>query len=380
MRLMLVISSMSRGGAERVLGILADAWSANGHQVTLVTLAGAMPGDYQLSGKVNRVALNTSLKSSNPVHGLVNNLRRIHLLRKMFTDNKPDVIISFVVHTNILTLLSALGSDIPVIVSERTDPSRIMIGRIREMLRKRLYPRAAAVVVQTFTVKSQMQTKMPSTSFYVIPNPVPDADPDKHFDHLPVRSLVKITEDTKIISAMGRLDVSKGFDLLIQAFKAVHVDHPECHLVIFGEGRERKNLERMVSSYGLQSHIHLPGSISTPRRYLSQTDIFVLSSRFEGFPNALLEAMASGLPVISFNCPSGPSDIIRDGIDGLLVPCEDVDALTVALSRLLSNTAERLCLSAAAREVTLRFAVNKILAFWDPLLEKAVKQHNENAG
>ncbi|MDE2236098.1 MAG: glycosyltransferase family 4 protein [Gammaproteobacteria bacterium] len=379
MRLMLVISSMSRGGAERVLNILADAWSAHGHQVTLVTLAGPRPDDYPLSEQVTRVALNTALKSRNPLHGLINNLRRIHLLRKMIKELHPDVILSFVVHTNLLTLLAVFGTDIPVIVSERTDPSRILIGRSREMLRKMLYPRAVAVVVQTLTVKNQMQAQMPTATFHVIPNPVPAENHDRHRDHVPIRSLVKIPQHAEIISAMGRLDVSKGFDLLIRAFTLLHADHPDSHLIIFGEGKERKNLERMVSEYSLENYIHLPGSVSTPRHCLSESDIFVLSSRFEGFPNALLEAMACGLPVISFDCPSGPSDIVRDGIDGLLVPCEDVHALTDALSGLLANAAKRSRLSAAAREVTQRFAVNKIVAYWEQLLENTISQHDENA-
>ena len=143
------------------------------------------------------------------------------------------------------------------------------------------------------------------------------------------------------------------------------------YLVILGEGLERRKLERLIARLCLKARVSLPGLIRDPRSELARADLFVMSSRLEGFPNAILEAMAAGLPVVSFDCPSGPRAIIRDGLDGVLVPPSDVRALADTLDRLMSDEAQRRRLAARAPEVLERFSPEKIMEKWDVLLENS---------
>jgi glycosyltransferase involved in cell wall biosynthesis len=172
---------------------------------------------------------------------------------------------------------------------------------------------------------------------------------------------------------MGRLVKQKGFDFLLQAFARCKDIHPEWSLVILGEGEERNDLESMREALGLEGRVEFRGRVKEPATILRQADLFVMSSRFEGFPLALIEAMACGLPVISTDCPTGPSEIIRNEIDGLLITPNNVEVLANAMDRLMANQSERNILGARAVGVVERFGVEQVMNMWDHLIDEVSK-------
>lgn len=366
MRLTLIISSLSYGGAERVLSTMANHWAILGRQVTLITLDSQAMDFYALHPRVRRVALGLVGVSVHPWRALSNNLRRLTRLRREIRASEPEVIVSFIHEMNVLTLLASSGLNVPVIVSERTDPRQHRIGRVWAVLRRLLYPRADAVVVQTNEVGYWMQRFVRKEVVHTIPNAV--ALPVHEADH----TACYLGSDRTVI-AMGRLGPEKGFDLLLRAFAQCAAKHPDWSLMILGEGSERERLEALAGELGVANRVSMAGLIREPVKLLRHADLFVMSSRFEGFPNALLEAMACGLPVISTDCPSGPREIVRDGVDGVLVPPEDIDALAAAMERLMSDEAERERLAARAPDVVRRFGVSEMMKLWEQVICKSAK-------
>src|SRR5262245_11572182 len=156
----------------------------------------------------------------------------------------------------------------------------------------------------------------------------------------------------------------------MRAFAACAADRPGWHLAILGEGSQRDRLESLAVELGIRERVDMPGTVRHPVAALQRSDLFVLSSRYEGFPNALLEAMSCGLPVISFDCPSGPSEIVRHGVDGLLVAKEDWMALSEAMGSLMDSEGERRRLGRNALEVKDRFAVDTVMALWNSVVER----------
>jgi GalNAc-alpha-(1->4)-GalNAc-alpha-(1->3)-diNAcBac-PP-undecaprenol alpha-1,4-N-acetyl-D-galactosaminyltransferase len=364
-----VISSLSSGGSERVMTIMANYWAAiPGKKVTLITLAAENTDFYALRQEVKRVPLGLMAVSGNPWEALENNLWRLRRLRQEIRASEPDVVISFMDWMNVLVLLAGLTLNKPVVVSIRTDPRRHHIGRIWSLLRRLLYPRAHAVVVQSEEVRRWAQRFVRKEMIHTIPNPV--ALPA----YRPNNALGYSSPPGRTVIAMGRLGPEKGYDLLVRAFAQCAAKYPDWYLVILGEGEERGRLESLAGELGIVERVSIPGQVVGPAELLRQADLFVLSSRFEGFPNALLEAMACGLPVVSTDCPSGPREIIRDGVDGVLVAPEDIGALSAAMGRLMADEAERKRLASRAVEVTERFDLQVVMGIWENILDEIVER------
>lgn len=367
MQIVLVTSSLSRGGAERVMSLMANYWASEGRVVTILTIDSKELDSYSLHTEVKRIALGLMRSSSRPWEAVRNNFYRVKRLRKEIHNLKPDIVISFVDQTNVLTLLATFGLNIGVIVSERTDPNEHYIGWVWHRLRQLLYPYASAVVVQSDRVHAWTQTFLERDMVFTIPNPV-----DMHSSGEKKSSYVLPTGPSVV--AMGRLTPEKGYDLLLHAFALCATKHSEWWLLIFGEGQERHRLGKLAKDLGIGKRVLMPGLIDNPRKTFRDADLFVLSSRYEGFPNALLEAMACGLPVVSFDCPSGPREIIRNGKDGVLVPAEDITSLAAAMDSLMSDERKRERLGCRAKEVTELFGLEKVMGMWNTLLEQILQK------
>ena len=359
MRLTLVIWSLASGGAERVLSRMANHWAARGRAVTLLVFDGSEPPFFDLHPAVRYRPIDLTM-SRKSVRGLTKLLR---ILRGAIRESAPRVVISFMDHTNVLVLLATRGLGLPVVVCEQISPAHYAIGRHWNVLRRWTYPWATRLVVLHRDVLQYFAAPVRRRS-RVVPNPVaapppPGAAPPGRRPHTVV--------------AMGRLDPQKGFDVLLRAFADVAPECPEWRLVIWGEGGLRGALERLRDELGLGGRAFLPGRTREPFGKMRQADLFVLSSRYEGFPNVLCEAMACGLPVVSVDCPFGPGRIVRDGVDGLLVPPGDPRALADAMRRLMRDAPGRRGLAARAPEVVERFGLEKVMRAWDGVLREALR-------
>lgn len=360
----LVISHLGDGGAERFAAALARRWHHGGRAVSVVTIASRDGDLHQLTRGVRRVALGLYGPSRSLAHGMLQASGRVIALRRALTQLQPNVVCSFLERTNVLSLLATAGSRVPVLVCERSDPRQDAIGRPSwAALRRLLYPRAAGVIVQTESVAEWARSFC--SRVHVIPNFV--ERPRK-------RASPGIPRGPRRLIAMGRLAPEKGFDLLLEAYARIAGSHPGWSLTILGEGPERRRLESIVRAFGLAGRVSMPGRIEDPQGQLADAHAFALPSRYEGFPNALLEAMACGLPVVAFDCPSGPAEIVTHDRSGLLVPAGDVSGFATALSRVMGSAADRVRLGRSAREVVVRFAPDSVLDRWSRVLSEVVRQ------
>jgi glycosyltransferase involved in cell wall biosynthesis len=176
-----------------------------------------------------------------------------------------------------------------------------------------------------------------------------------------------LADDDRLLLAVGRLSRQKGFDLLLEAWSTLAGQQPRWRLVILGEGPDRQALEAQIQALGLVQAVLLPGRAGNVSEWYRRADLFVLSSRFEGFPNVLAEAMASGLAVVSTDCPTGPAAIVRDGVDGLLVPVDQPAALRQALARLMHDDALRASMAQRACQLADRLAPEVVAGRWQQL-------------
>lgn len=372
--ILFLVSGMQGGGAERVASTLSNYWVEKGYRVTLMpTFSGRADCIYPLDERVELDFLADRVTSES--RSIWSRLHRFWVLRKFIFQETPDVIVSFLTHVNVAAVLCAFGSKIPVIVSERTyPPARDSLGPTTEILRRLLYPFAVAVVMQTEQGLAWLKARISHNNGVVIPNPV---------SYPMVRSAPVvipkdiISEGRKICLSVGRLSEEKCYLEIISAFNGVACRFPDWDLVILGEGPERDHLERKISSLGLQNRVYLPGRVGNLSDWYFCAGVYVMNSRFEGFPNTLLEAMAHGVAVISGDCDTGPKEIITDGIDGLLVNSVGGRLeLSSAIERVFSDPIFARSLGQAALGIRTRFSLDSIGSKWDDLIEFHTKQSN----
>ena len=359
LRIGLVVSSLGCGGAERVVVLLARELVARGHLCTLVTLDAGTPDFHEVPAGVERVRVDSSRPSHSWVAAIRNNVANVIALGRALARTQPDVVLAFGDTTNVKTLLAAEASRIPVVVSERVDPSTVDIGREWSVLRRLTYPRAAALVVQTESVHAWGLRMVAVERVAVIGNPV-DLDDD-----------VPTAARNPEIVAIGRLVPQKGFDVLLRAFARVAAEHPQWRVAILGEGPSRRDLEALATTLGVRAKLELPGQVHDVRARLRRASIFALSSRFEGFPNALVEAMAASTAIIATDCPSGPREILRDCADAILTPVDDEAALASALQTMIADPDRRTRCGASARECVDRYAPVAIVDAWESVIVRA---------
>lgn len=371
MRMTIVVSNVRGGGSTFAAVNWANAWAARGEQITIIAIH-PQDGEGRDFPRHPAIHLLREDLGDKPVPGkwqaagqIWHNLRR---MRQLVRQSKPELVLSFDGPVNTRTLVACLGLRIPVVVMEQVHPAHYSFGLFWERCRRMVYPRAAALVNLT-----QAATEWCAKSFAVkrlatIPNPVLP----------PAARKLPSKKNTKRVVAAGRLVDQKRFDLLIEAFALIAAAHPDWRLTIYGEGPSRPALERQVEKNGLAGRITLAGWVENLSERMAEGEFFVLSSEYEGFGNVIVEAMAVGLPVVSFDCPSGPGDIIRHEVDGLLAPPLNIAALAAAMERLMDDDSLRARLSSRATEVLERFSLARTLKLWDAVIDETLISSDRN--
>jgi glycosyltransferase involved in cell wall biosynthesis len=364
MNIVIFIYSMQCGGAQRVTANLANEWAQRSARVTIVTEVSPEKDFYPLESSVQRVHMAIRSRRGGllgALGGLTANIVRVRAYRRILKQLKPDVALGMMTATSVLTILAGWGLPCKVVATEHTHPP-ILPSRLWGSLRRWVFPSADRVVVLTEESKTWMREHCDCSAVSVIPPPfalpIPRTEPMIMPDTV-------VSPERRMLLAVGRLHEAKGFDYLIGAFAQIAKDLPEWDLVIVGEGDQRPLLEKMVAQHALQGRVKLPGHAGNVRDWYQRADLYVLSSRFEGFPMVLVEAMAAGVAVVSYDCDTGPRDIIRHEENGLLVrPVGDPAALAQSLARLMHSDVERAAIAARATGVAQTFAFDKTVAMW----------------
>jgi glycosyltransferase involved in cell wall biosynthesis len=356
----MLVSSLAAGGAERVATTLCNAWASRGDRVWLVpTFSAGGTSFYEIADGVEMVYLANAAGTKGAILGYV---KRQYVLRKLIQSWSPDVIVSFLPNVNVAAILSTAFLRVPLIICERSDPTSHPLPWFWKLATKLLYRYADMLTVQTAAVARKVEKILPAKLLRAVPNPLPS--------DAALMSRSAIGGRKKLLS-LGRLSGEKQIDRIIKAFAETAADFPEWDLEIYGDGPQKVYLSELIRDCGLEQRAFILGGTRTPWNVMAASDVFVMTSMYEGFPNALLEAMGIGLPCIAFDCPSGPREISEDGEAALLVSLNDQDELVAAMRRVMYDEHLRFSLGDRAKaSVMTRFGLDAVLAHWDKLFSE----------
>jgi glycosyltransferase involved in cell wall biosynthesis len=368
----IVIPGLSLGGAARVALWLAASLHELGHRVLLVSEGLSPQSFYALPRDIEPINVGFPSKSQpGGPHGLakaighaISTLR----LRRYLHRQKVQVALAFLPNASIKSILACAGLPIRVVISERSAPWLVQHPPLLKLLRRFLYRFSAAQVVQTEPIARWLHQQAGCRQLAVIPNavqlPLPQGEPTICPSQL-------INPDRLLLLAAGTKPFQKGFDQLLTAFTAIARRHPSWDLAIVGLDPQATTtdltlaeLQEQANRADLKERVLLPGPVGNIADWYARADLFVLSSRFEGIPNVLLEAMAAGCACLAADCPTGPRQLITDGVNGQLVPANSAAALAAGLDQLMATPSRRAALGARAAEVRSQFAPELILQRW----------------
>lgn len=361
-KIFFVRPTLGQGGADRVTLTLLQSLDRARFDLTLVLVQHKGELLPELPDDVSITALNAP-----------NVLAAALPLLRFVREQRPDVLFSTSSGTNVAAVIAHLGAGRPgrLVLSERNVLFHGKITwkkRLMTWLKRQLYTKADRVTAVSEGVKADLVATLGLSPelVSVVYNPIVTASMATQARELPAEPWFHEGQPP-VILGVGRLVDEKDFPTLLRAFARVRATHP-ARLIILGEGPRREMLEELVGILGLTNDVRMPGFVHNPFQYMARCAAFVLSSRFEGLPGALIQAMACGAPVVSTNCPSGPAEIITDGVDGFLVPVGDADAIAARLTQLLTDTSLRQRFSIEAHVSAQRFDGPTVLRRYEAVL------------
>lgn len=320
------IGSLARGGAERVVVNLAEHLKSCGYQVTIV-IKEEVSVEYPVPEGVERVVADITGNEITRSR-ILNFCRRVLKLRKIWKKEKPDLIVSFIKKNNLMAIVSSRGLKIPVLVTIVSASFREYPG-IFKPIANLLFPLADGVIAQTPEERDYFRNRV-RKKIVILPNAM-------HPDF--IGPIYQGARDDEIV-AVGRIDENKNQKMLVEAFEPIADKYPDTRVIFYGDGDDREKLQKLIREKHLDKQVMLAGHQTNIKSKIEKARLFVLTSRVEGIPNAMMEAMALGLVPISTDFGGGGAkQLIHDGEDGFLIPVDDAAALTQKLELLLSDRA-----------------------------------------
>ncbi|MEO5800705.1 MAG: glycosyltransferase [Gemmatimonadales bacterium] len=360
LRILAVVPSLGVGGAERVLTTLSQLWVESGHTVLIATLGDEPNAAFVPTAAVEVVALRVAGDSPNPWQGIRNNLNRVRAVGALMARWRPDVAVGFTTHASVLAAIAAAREGIPSIVTERNFPPSNPIGAGWSIMRHQAYRRARVIAMQTERAAVWARGEWGQGRVRVVPNPLANG--------LMVAPTFEGRAPT--ITFLGRLAPVKCPLDAIAAF-AESTAAP-WRLQIIGDGPLHSAGVAFAESLGINDRVDWLGVRGDVGALLRASSIALFTSRTEGFPNGLLEAMAAGCAVVSTDCPAGPAELLLDGECGLLAPVGETGIIAAAIRTLVEDPQRRNQLGNAARTRALEFAPAVVGRQWEAVLQRAV--------
>ena len=367
MKIMFFTLSLQNGGAERVIASLSNEM-AKKHDVIIATVHNS-PDHYRLDETIKRDFLDKTqqIEKSRLVRKIEKlSPKRISRLINIIEKESPEVIITFLPLPSFYIMaakrFSKVVKDIPVILSERADPGKEYQNKVIFGAMKEFFKNADGFVFQTEDAR-KFYDGIVKRETKIIENPINES----FLSHRMPKNR------RKIVVSCGRLEAQKNFKLLMRAFKGLVEKYPEYELEIYGEGSQKHELARFAKELDIDSKAHLKGRVENVADKIADAELFILSSNYEGMPNALMEAMALGIPCIATDCPvGGPRALIKNGKNGVLINVGDEKQLVEAMTKIVSDKVFASRLSKNSREWSKGYTVEKVADKWEKYIEKVL--------
>lgn len=349
------ISNLRGGGAQRVVSELANELCRKGIKTSIAML---YSGDmyYAIDNDIDTYVFSRSDNKT------INQFKRLRFIENTVKQVKPECVISFLAEINIYVSMALWNTNVPLIVSERNDPSKEPDSRLKKIIRKIAYLRPNGFVFQTKQAQAYFNERIQSRSIIIhnpIKNDLPEAD-EQYDPH-------------KIVS-IGRLEKQKNYFMAFSVISELKSNGIEAEYFIYGDGNQREQLEKQIHELGLENNIKLMGTSKNVHNYIKDANIFILVSDYEGLPNVLMEAMAMGLVCISTNCPcGGPAELIQDGVNGYLVGVNDISGMFSRVSNVISNSRNFDEMRLKAKKIRLSHSLNIIVEEWITYIDEVLR-------